>query len=121
MSTLSDNILIRIGYCNDSAMHGSGIPPHLAMAAGLAEVTAELKRLKKRHRRDTNRLPDIISAKVVKTIMKKLKIKGAVPLTQDDLTAQIAGLQTSIMSCRRLNLVLKESVSGQFLVFQWRL
>jgi hypothetical protein len=102
LDQLRGTVLLGIGYCKETGLRATGIPPHLAIAAKLKDVTdqmealkAEVAELKESLR---NQVPGEVASRVHTMLKSDFNIEGVVPFTNRDFDEKMKSYQASVVS-----------------------
>ena len=99
---LRGKTLLGIGVCKATGMKASGIPPHLAIANQLRELTATISALEEKFNNRLNSLdqllPTTIASEVCSTLRQNFVVDGVAPITIRDIDGRLSSHQSSIRS-----------------------
>lgn len=113
LSTLRNNTLTGIGACKVTGMKATGIPPHLAIATKVRELTEAVLSLRELMTSLleglAQSLPTVISTKVSEELRQNFVINGIAPLTIRDIDVRMAEQRNDF---RALIMELMESSRG---------
>jgi hypothetical protein len=97
LALLRGKVVTGIGMCKLTGMQCTGIPPHLAIAGRLAELTQQVAELRTHLTNQLtileNALPEKVAEATSRAIMDNFVIEGAQPLTMKAIEEKFANLQ----------------------------
>ena len=94
IDTLRTKVLVGIGSCERSGMKSTGIPPHLALASKVKELTNEVLHLRQQLATD---IPSLIADKVTSQLRENFNIEGVASLSLRDLDTRMGALRTDLI------------------------
>lgn len=113
LGMLRTSTLVGIGRCKVTGLRATGIPAHLAIAAKVAELTAEVKELKATLTKQMDGIIDILPNAVATAVSDELRqnftVEGVAPLTIRDIDSRlrdhhndIRGMMIQLLEANRL-------------------
>jgi hypothetical protein len=86
------HVLLGIGYCNETKLMATGIPPHLAISNELVNVVKQVNESKKEIINQCEDLPK----RLTDTMLNKFNVNGAIPVTMSDMESMVKNLFTQL-------------------------
>lgn len=117
---LKDRVLLGIGTCTETGMIASGIPPHLAVANEMAEMSKQVQMSNTQIISECKKLPE----QVARTILDNFKIDGTTPVTRADFDRFLTQVEMKILkaniNCNNIAENTKEGTEpDQFVMNYW--
>ncbi|CAM9390413.1 unnamed protein product, partial [Ectocarpus fasciculatus] len=109
LNDLKSSILLGVGLCKETGMRATGVPPHLAIASKITELTSEIASLRQQLTEQGRQmqllredmlitLPQSVSQSVSDDIRSSFTINGAMPLTKRDITDKFDSFKDDILA-----------------------